>query len=122
VKISKHFEDQEFECRHCHALPEGGIDNRLLEVLDAAREAAGGPICVTSGYRCPAHNAAVGGAAQSYHMRGMAADVYSDTLDVRALAAVLKAAMIRLGVAGGLQVYADSGFVHVDVRGWWASW
>jgi hypothetical protein len=32
---------------------------------------------LTSGYRCPHGNAAVGGAAQSYHMHGRAADMYS---------------------------------------------
>jgi uncharacterized protein YcbK (DUF882 family) len=120
--LSKHFSRDELACRHCGRLPEGGMDKTLLAVLDAAREAAGGPIYVTSGYRCPAHNEAVGGAPQSYHVKGMAADVYSDALDVYALAAVLKGVMIRLGVKGGLQEYPEQGFVHVDVRGWWASW
>jgi uncharacterized protein YcbK (DUF882 family) len=122
MKLSKHFHNHEFFCRHCRTLPEGGIDRKLLEVLDAAREDAGGPIVVSSGYRCTAHNAAIGGAPQSYHVRGMAADVYSETLDVYALSAILKGVMIRLGVEGGLQVYAESGFVHVDTRGWWATW
>ena len=65
-----------------------GIDNKctkedavrlkaLIEhVLDPLREAYGKPIVVTSGYRCPALNKAVGGSATSDHMRGCAADIH----------------------------------------------
>ena len=45
-------------------------------VLDPLRESWGGPICVSSGYRCPELNRAVGGVEGSYHTRGMAADIY----------------------------------------------
>lgn len=50
---------------------------RLLvdEVLDPLREAWGAPIIVTSGYRCKLLNQVVGGAANSQHTTGMAADV-----------------------------------------------
>ena len=48
----------------------------LIEnVLDPLREAYGKPIVVTSGYRCPALNKAVGGASNSQHMTGQAADI-----------------------------------------------
>jgi len=42
--------------------------------LDAWRTAYGGPRIINSGYRNPAHNAAVGGAPQSRHVYGDAAD------------------------------------------------
>lgn len=66
-----------------------GIDNtpndeqraclvRLVNnVLDPLREAYGKPIIVTSGYRCPKLNKAVGGAASSQHILGQAADIRS---------------------------------------------
>ena len=44
--------------------------------LDPLRAALGKPIVVTSGYRCPALNRAVGGATSSLHMKGYAADIY----------------------------------------------
>ena len=46
------------------------------EVLEPARKVIGEPIHVTSGYRCLALNRAVGGVAQSYHVRGLAADLH----------------------------------------------
>ncbi len=49
---------------------------RLMnEVLDPIRENYGKPIYVTSGYRSPALNRAVGGSQTSQHMRGEAADI-----------------------------------------------
>lgn len=47
------------------------------KVLDPLREAYGAPIIVSSGYRCPKLNKAVGGAANSQHTLGQAADIHS---------------------------------------------
>lgn len=44
-------------------------------VLDPLREAWGRPLTVTSGYRCPELNRAVGGVATSMHTSGRAADI-----------------------------------------------
>lgn len=44
-------------------------------VLDPLREALGRPITVSSGYRSPRVNKAVGGAASSQHTMGQAADI-----------------------------------------------
>lgn len=49
--------------------------DRLMSVLDKAREKLGKPIFVNSGYRCVQLNKAVGGAANSYHLTGRAADI-----------------------------------------------
>ena len=47
------------------------VDN----VLDPLRQSWGRPLTVTSGYRCPALNKAVGGVANSHHLYGQAADI-----------------------------------------------
>ena len=64
-----------------------GIDNRckmehvpnikalVANVLDPLRAAYGKPIRITSGFRCPELNKAVGGSPTSQHMSGMAADI-----------------------------------------------
>ena len=53
------------------------VDN----VLDPLREVWGAPLYVTSGYRCPALNRAVGGVPHSQHILGQAADVTTGTID-----------------------------------------
>ena len=45
-------------------------------VLDPLRERYGYPVHVSSGYRCPRVNAAVGGKRTSQHVNGEAADIY----------------------------------------------
>lgn len=74
----KHFTERELRCRCCGQLPPQARENieALVDnVLDPAREAYGGPIYVNSGYRCPRHNAEVGGVARSQHLVGEVADV-----------------------------------------------
>ena len=74
----KWFSMNEFEC-HCGCrMPDSARANIVAlveQVLDPAREQYGKPVCVNSGYRCASHNAAVGGVANSQHMRGEAADI-----------------------------------------------
>ena len=45
------------------------------QLLDPIRRRYGAPIIVTSGYRCPALNTAVGGVNNSHHIVGCAADI-----------------------------------------------
>lgn len=47
---------------------------RLCALLDDVRDALGHPIIVTSGYRSPEVNAAVGGSKTSAHCQGLAVD------------------------------------------------
>ena len=51
------------------------LEQLVCNVLDPLRERWGVPIYVNSGYRCPLLNKKVGGVANSYHLRGMAADI-----------------------------------------------
>lgn len=46
----------------------------LMDFMDGFRAFWGGPLLVTSGYRCPELNAAVGGAKTSAHQYGYALD------------------------------------------------
>ena len=74
----KYFKMKEFECRDGCAMPASARENieaLVSAVLDPARERLGKPIYVNSGFRCPRHNAAVGGVHNSQHMRGEAADI-----------------------------------------------
>lgn len=87
------------------------------EVLDPLREAYGRPVRVTSGYRCPRLNTLVGGAPNSQHMRGEAADIQpvaGNEDDLPEMARIL----IGNGKFDQLIVYPT--FIHVSWRrfGW----
>ena len=51
------------------------IEHLVHCALDPIREKWQSPIYITSGYRCPMLNRKVGGVENSYHTRGMAADI-----------------------------------------------
>ena len=53
----------------------------IEQLLDPIRRRYGAPIIVTSGYRCPALNTAVGGVANSHHIVGCAADITTGTIE-----------------------------------------
>ena len=74
----EYFNFSEFACRCCGRIPpgvRGNIEALVDNVLDPARRVFGGPVSVSSGYRCPKHNAEVGGVGGSQHLRGEAADI-----------------------------------------------
>ena len=52
-----------------------GLKPELVEKLDAARELAGIPFVITSGFRTGNHNAEVGGTENSSHTLGLAVDL-----------------------------------------------
>ena len=71
--VIEHFIPNEFKCK-CGQC-EGGCSVELVMLLDLVRCCWGGPIRITSGYRCAAHNTTVGGVSTSRHLIGIAADV-----------------------------------------------
>lgn len=104
----KHFDFHEFERSDTAARLK--IDNRMPEIveahvvelvdclLDPLREAWGEPLIVTSGYRCPALNKAVGGSETSAHTAGWAADLIPE--DREHTGEFVKWAIDRITAAG----------------------
>ena len=70
--VSKNFKRAEFACRCGCGFDT--VDVETLAVLQAVRDHFDRPVLITSGCRCPAHNARVGGSKNSLHMQGRAAD------------------------------------------------
>ncbi|HSM22922.1 MAG TPA: D-Ala-D-Ala carboxypeptidase family metallohydrolase [Rubrivivax sp.] len=83
-------------------------------VLDPLREAVGRPIKVNSGYRGPALNRRIGGAPNSQHARGLAADIQSPGTAVLELFK----RVIQLGLPFDQLIYearnASTKWVHVS--------
>ncbi|WP_103030010.1 YcbK family protein [Salinibacter altiplanensis] len=73
---AEHFGLSEFRCTG--GTPILLLHPRLTTWLDLLREWAGAPVEVTSGYRTHAYNAKIGGADESRHMYGLAADVKAE--------------------------------------------
>jgi len=104
-----------------------------LIVLDEIRERLREPITITSAYRSPAYNEAVGGERMSYHKVFGALD-FTTPAGARAAAQVARSLrgtrfvvrFPRPGDAasftwrGGIGVYPK--FVHIDARGVDANW
>jgi hypothetical protein len=102
----KYFNKDEFACACCGKVE---IDELLATMLDGAREIAGVPFVITSGYRCEKHNAEVGGKVGSSHVKGMAVDIATPDSATRyaVLDGLLGAGFSRIGIGGG--------FIHADV-------
>lgn len=119
MKVSKYFTRQELECPCCHQLAtETGAISRddfiiFLDKLDELREACGFALVGSSSYRCPIHNAAIGGAAKSRHLVGDAIDIA-----IRGEQAyTLLSNAFRLGWTGvGVNQKGEGRFIHLDLR------
>ena len=81
TQLTRNFTLEEFLCKcpECKGkLPSKAILSnieKLANVLQEYRIKLGKPMKISSGYRCPKHNKACGGAAGSIHLTGLAADI-----------------------------------------------
>lgn len=113
--LSKNFAVKEFAC--ADGSDAVFVSPELVTVLQKIREHFGKPVSINSAFRTAAHNEKVGGAPQSQHLYGMAADVHIAGVTPKAIAAY--AETLLLG-SGGIGVY--DGFCHVDVRAARSRW
>ena len=101
----KNFTLDEFKCKCCGVQHMDGI---FLAMLDNARDYASVPFKITSGYRCPKHNADVGSTSAN-HTSGKASDIEcKDGPDrLKMVQGLFKAGFRRLGI-GPSFIHADS--------------
>ncbi|RLA80927.1 MAG: peptidase M15 [Deltaproteobacteria bacterium] len=111
-QLSKHFNLREFMCPCCGRVK---IYPDLIEALELLRKYIGAkPIYITSGYRCPEHNRAIGGAPDSDHLYGYAADIVVEGMSGAALALAATAfptLIKRIGTYDG-----NSEMVHIGIQ------
>lgn len=112
TQLTKNFRASEFDCQ-CGKCPETLIDLDHIKKLQKLRDDMGASIKINSAYRCPAHNAAVGGEKASIHMKGQATDIVIE-------------GMTPDEVADSCEHFDGLGrydtFTHVDSRGSKARW
>lgn len=84
------------------------MKSSTLQMLERAREIAGVPFVINSGYRTPSHNRKVGGVSSSSHTKGYAVDISARSSSEKyvILDALLNAGFNRIGVGNS--------FIHAD--------
>lgn len=104
----RHFEWSEFDSPDAPGSGRQHMDRAFVRLLDELRDRYGRPLRITSAYRSPAHNAAVGGVPESSHMAGLAVDVACTSSRDRhdLLRAIFGLGISRIGVGAT--------FVHID--------
>lgn len=105
------FHREEFACKcgRCGGYP-AEMDKTVVRTADRVRKHFGSPAIVSSGLRCRAHNANVGGVTNSRHLSGKAVDFcVSGRSSGEVLAYVRQQPEIRYAYA------IDGQFVHMGV-------
>lgn len=110
-----YFENKEFECK-CGCGFET-VHPELLNMLNQLRENLGEAIYISSGCRCPKHDINVGGSGGGFHTRGMAADIYTGSMENGTMSMdELANICTELGFGGVERNDHFGNYVHVDVR------
>lgn len=116
-KLSENFKLHEFLAHDDPEQPSGTALRYLAQlcedVLEPLRAHLKSPIIVTSGFRSPSHNAKIGGAKNSLHTTGMAADIAVGQLDKQIPVAAF---LSKIPEVGGIGLYEAKGIIHVDIR------
>lgn len=114
-KLSTNFKVREFACTD--GTDPIFIDSELVNVLQKIRAHFGKAVTITSAYRTPGRNKAVGGEMYSQHQYGRAADIKVKGVSPEKVAAY---AETLLKSRGGIGTYST--FTHIDVRSVKARW
>ena len=117
VRLTRNFNLREFQCKGGSCCSGAvAIDPELVRRLQSMRDEVGAPITINSGYRCPEHNRQVGGASNSQHLTGRAADIVMSGMSIEESRRLAEKYFANDGVG-----YANT-FTHVDTRGTKARW
>lgn len=111
--LSEHFSSFEFvcSCPRCLGRERGRPTTRLLATLEAIRGLFGQPISITSGYRCPPHNAEVGGVFPSEHTLE---DELTDAADIVCLGDRARYDLLKILITLKVQrIGIGKNFIHV---------
>lgn len=131
--ISEHISREEYACRCCGALPPDFYDHETKEMMPAyvfllgtfekIREQYGGPIPISSGYRCVKNELALyhrliaqGVSATPYgvHIFGLALDLQPPKKDILRLVEIVKKTTPRLRLGWKMYLANPNSHIHID--------
>ena len=117
TQLSPHFNIKEFRCS-CGKSHETLLASELVDKLEALYTALNcSKIIVTSGYRCPEHDKAVGGTSSGQHTKGTAADVCCYGQDGQPISSKTVCCKAQnLGFGGIANITSSYQYTHLDVR------
>ena len=117
TQLSPHFNIREFRCQ-CGGNHETLISSELIEKLEALYATLNcSKIIVTSGYRCPDHDKAVGGTSSGQHTKGTAADVCCYGQDGQPISSKMVCCKAQdLDFTGIANITSNYQYTHLDVR------
>ena len=117
TQLSPHFNAREFRCS-CGKSHETLLASELVDKLEALYTALNcSKIIVTSGYRCPEHDKAVGGTSSGQHTKGTAADVCCYGQDGQPISSKTVCCKAQdLGFGGIANITSSYQYTHLDVR------
>ena len=117
TQLSPHFNAREFRCQ-CGQSHETLIASELVDNLETLYTALNcSKIIVTSGYRCPEHDKAVGGTSSGQHTKGTAADVCCYGQDGQPISSKTVCCKAQdLGFGGIANITSSYQYTHLDVR------
>ena len=117
TQLSPHFNAREFRCS-CGKSHETLLASELVDKLEQLYTALNcSKIIVTSGYRCPEHDKAVGGTSSGQHTKGTAADVCCYGQDGQPISSKTVCCKAQnLGFGGIANITSSYQYTHLDVR------
>ena len=113
-KVSENFRVYEFRCKD--GSDEVRISSETVAILQSIRDYFGKSVTINSAYRTPSHNKAIGGAANSQHVKGTACDIKVRDVPPAAVVAYIEDKYPRHGIG------FYSSFTHIDSRGFKSYW
>jgi uncharacterized protein YcbK (DUF882 family) len=119
-RLSVDFKVDEFACND--GSDEILVDSNLVTLLQSIREHFKRSVVLNSGYRTVGYNRRIGGASNSFHTKGMAADFNVAGYSPQSVRRIIESKVIK-GVDPekiGLGSYAN--FTHIDCRGYRSRW
>lgn len=117
IQLTKHFNCQQFRCK-CKTKHDFLVDTDLVNYLEKLYIALNASYArISSGFRCPDHDRAVGGKGTGKHTQGYAADITfanqnGDIINTKWVSCVAQ----DLGFRGIANINKEYTYIHLDMR------
>ena len=108
MKDTKNFKASEFACPCCG---KNLMSQQFVDLLQTIRDKLNLPMKINSGFRCEKQNKKDGGAVNSAHLKGLAADI-----DCKKTNSGYRFLLVSLAMQAGIKrIGIKSGCVHLDI-------